>query len=640
MFAKALALLVSVLIGSVSVAAPLEAYGKLPYYENVALSPDGARAAYVTTLGEERTVIIQNFNDPKDTTQLRAGNEKLRDLRWASPEHLLITTSESSGYIPYSPTEFSRLLVYDLRRKSSYEPATLVKDVFLVPYGSAEVREIGGKPYLFLQYLIPEFGTKQVILTLAKLDLKEKKSTVVDESRTKLGSLVRWYLDAGGVPIAQTEYNEAESLWMIRTKLDNRWVEADREQVQLETPGFVGLSPEDGNIVIERRENNELVWRNFSVTSGKWGDAFVKGYQANGRLVDPITYRITAILRVEARTRYQFISNEDQQRWDQIAASFPNEEVFFESWTTDKKKIVVRVFGKKTGSAYALADLTNGSISRVGNLYKGIEATDLARVLPIQYEAVDGLRIHGYLTVPNDRPLKSLPLVVMPHGGPEARDRLDFDYQAQALAARGYAVLQPNFRGSWGYGIAFQEAGYREFGRKMQTDLSDGVRYLVKQGLADPARVCIVGASYGGYAALAGAAFEDVYRCAVSIAGVADLRLMMQWIARRAGDSNARSIRYWHRYYGVTAEDDSALDDLSPINKTDRIKIPILLIHGKEDSVVPFKQSEVMAAKLAKAKANHVFVKLNGEDHWLSRAETRLQMLQSTVKFLETHNPP
>src|SRR5262249_22277991 len=151
----------------------------------------------------------------------------------------------------------------------------------------------------------------------------------------------------------------------------------------------------------------------------------------------------------------------------------------------------------------------------------------------ITYEAADGMKIPAYLTLPAGRPASKLPLVVLPHGGPASRDTADFDWWAQAIAAQGYAVLKPNYRGS----TIRQEVlscGYGQWGRKMQTDLSDGVRYLAKQGVIDPARVCIVGASYGGYAALAGVTIDPgVYRCAVSVAGLSDLKLMLKWVAER-----------------------------------------------------------------------------------------------------------
>ena len=171
----------------------------------------------------------------------------------------------------------------------------------------------------------------------------------------------------------------------------------------------------------------------------------------------------------------------------------------------------------------------------------------------------------------------------------------------------------------------------------MQTDLSDGVRYLAAQGIVDPARVCIVGASYGGYAALAGATLDPgVYRCAASIAGVSDLARMIAYDKSRENQNGALAQRYWTRFIG----DKAALDDISPAKHADRVTIPILLVHGKDDTVVDYHQSQIMAAALAKAGKPYEFVTLKAEDHWLSRGATRLEMLQALVAFLEKNNPP
>jgi dipeptidyl aminopeptidase/acylaminoacyl peptidase len=214
---------------------------------------------------------------------------------------------------------------------------------------------------------------------------------------------------------------------------------------------------------------------------------------------------------------------------------------------------------------------------------------------------------------------------------------LDFDWWPQALAAQGYAVLQPNFRGSI-LDSKFLQAGFGEWGRKMQSDLSDGVRYLARQGIIDPKRVCIVGASYGGYAALAGVSVESgVYRCAVSVAGISDLRLFRRWtIANEVGQSQ----RYWDRFMGTADQNDPALIAISPIEHVAAVTVPVLLIHGRDDTVVPFEQSDVMLSAMKRAGKSVTLVTMKHEDHWLSRSETRLQMLQATVDFLKANNPP
>jgi dipeptidyl aminopeptidase/acylaminoacyl peptidase len=181
------------------------------------------------------------------------------------------------------------------------------------------------------------------------------------------------------------------------------------------------------------------------------------------------------------------------------------------------------------------------------------------------------------------------------------------------------------------------EAGFGEWGRKMQSDLSDGVRFLAKEGLIDPKRVCIVGASYGGYAALAGVTLETgVYRCAVSVAGIADMRRFHNWNEVNGG----RGGRWWDRFLGVAGKNDPASLAISPIEHLSALTVPVLLIHGRDDTVVPYEQSDVMLSAAKRAGKYIDLVTLKHEDHWLSRSETRLQMLQATVDFLQANNPP
>lgn len=198
--------------------------------------------------------------------------------------------------------------------------------------------------------------------------------------------------------------------------------------------------------------------------------------------------------------------------------------------------------------------------------------------------------------------------------------------------------MQPNFRGS-ALSPKFVELGFGEWGRKMQSDLSDGVRHLSQQGTIEPSRVCIVGASYGGYAGLAGMTLDPgTYRCAVSVAGVSDLKRFLE-LSYSLG-TNPTAVRYWDRYLGISKPSASQLAPISPIEHVQAVTGPILLIHGRNDVIVPFEQSDVMEKALKRAGKSVKLVALDKEDHWLSRGATRLKMLEATTEFLRTNNPP
>ena len=255
----------------------------------------------------------------------------------------------------------------------------------------------------------------------------------------------------------------------------------------------------------------------------------------------------------------------------------------------------------------------------------------------VTFSARDGLRIPTVITIPkaNVSDLKNLPAIIMPHGGPAAFDEVDFNYTAQALASRGYLVIMPQFRGSSGLGRDHRIAGYGEWGRKMQDDLSDAVQFFGEKGMIDRERVCIVGGSYGGYAALAGGAFTpELYKCVVSINGIGDLGRFRNWISAQHGRSS-EALAYWELQIGrdnYSAEDARAR---SPEFSADNYAAPVLLIHSKSDEIVPVSQSERMYKALERAEKEVEFVQLDGDDHYLSFGETRTQALKATIEFIE-----
>ena len=319
--------------------------------------------------------------------------------------------------------------------------------------------------------------------------------------------------------------------------------------------------------------------------------------------------------------------------------AFPGYIVHLISYSTDFSRMIVFTEGGDDSGTYWIVDIAKGSADPLGYAYPDVKAQDVGSVRMVDYKAADGFDLHGVLTLPPARAAKNLPVVILPHGGPAVRDYPGFDWWAQAFASRGYAVFQPNYRGSDGYGLKYREAGFGEWGKKMQTDVSDGLAELARQGVVDPKRACIVGGSYGGYAALAGVTVQQgLYRCAVSVAGVANLGRMLDDAADWS-DGPSSTTRYWKRFMGVTTVWQSELKAISPVDVAAHADAPILLIHGTDDTVVPIEQSRQMAAALRRAGKPVDYVELPGEDHWLSREQTRTAMLKAAVAFVEKNDP-
>ncbi|MHA6720576.1 alpha/beta hydrolase family protein [Sphingomonas sp. RS6] len=300
------------------------------------------------------------------------------------------------------------------------------------------------------------------------------------------------------------------------------------------------------------------------------------------------------------------------------------------SFTDDLSVVLVQVGDATSPGGYFIYRAADDSMTMLGLNNEKIGLKRLHPVRTIRYKARDGLEIPAVLTLPA-KDATNLPLIVMPHGGPAARDSEEWDWWAQFLADRGYAVVQPNYRGSTGYGTEFTAKGEGQWGLAMQDDLNDAVTELAAQKLIDPKRVCIVGASYGGYAALRAAQRDGtIYRCAVSYAGVSDLERMKRYNRRFLGGEVRKD---WLK---AQAPDFKAI---SPIYHAEDFSIPVLLLHGRKDRVVPFAQSKEMVERLKAAGKTVEFIDQREGDHHFTRGEDRLEFLNALEAFLAKYNP-
>jgi cephalosporin-C deacetylase-like acetyl esterase len=614
----------------------LEAYGRLPTLEDVALSPDGTKLAFVRTIEDSRILAVVAIAEQKMLGGARLGESKLRSIHWADNDHLLIITSTTG--MPMGLTgedrEWQLLTVYTVSTDKMSRYPEMLPDLRMmdVVSGRIMVRNLGNDTILYIPGLYVQDRT---LPALFKVNLSTGRETA---ARLGTESTRGWIVDNAGDIVSETSYSERERLWQLKIRQKGHLVEALSRHEPIDLPEVMGFGPKDDSLLIADIEDGDPVWRLLSLEDGKLGPPMSERANLGQPIEDPRTHRMIGGVRIEESAKYIFFDSALRDRWTSILQAFKGERVQLASASADLMQFVVRVDGPTHGFEYELVDMDRAHARPVGKVYDGVK--ELMQVRRITYAAADGLEIPGFLTLPSGRPATRLPLIVFPHGGPAARDTADFDWWAQAMASQGYAVLQPQFRGS-ALNRQFVAAGFGEWGRKMQTDLSDGVRYLEKQGIIDPKRVCIIGGSYGGYAALAGVTLDPgIYRCAVSVAGVSDLKRFLEWVNSRDRAGAHISQRYWDRFMGVENYKDLNLDAISPIKHIDAVNVPILLIHGRDDTVVPFEQSAVMLSALQKANKKVELVTLKKEDHWLSRGETRLQMLKSSMAFIEANNPP
>jgi prolyl oligopeptidase PreP (S9A serine peptidase family) len=449
-----------------------------------------------------------------------------------------------------------------------------------------------------------------------------------------------WVVDGSGEPRYRVEYRDKMDYFqLLRRRDDGLWETFVARTIDLPEIDLHGLD-DTGELIVGVRPTATGRYGLYHVSPSGTLGAQVYAHETldiSDVRVDPYTNLVVGAA-VESEGPVWF---DDELAMQQAALdeTFPGESPWIENWSQDRSRFIVRTKRSDRAPVFYLYDATASTAKQIAMTYPELERSTLAPRLPYSYKARDGVEIPGYLT----RPVGvegAAALVVLPHRGPMDRDVEGFDWLAHFLASRGYAVLQPNYRGSGGYGRAWEEAGYGGWGiGVMQHDLSDGVAALVAAGIADPQRICIVGASYGGYAALAGAAFTpELYRCAAAINAVSDLRDMHTlYTGRRDGRSAA--VTYWERSMGVEAARSAreVLNAASPAQHAQRVQAAVLLIHGRDDSVVVLGQSRSMERALRAAGKAVQLIELEGEDHWLSEAPTRLQTLEALDTFLAQH---
>jgi dipeptidyl aminopeptidase/acylaminoacyl peptidase len=343
---------------------------------------------------------------------------------------------------------------------------------------------------------------------------------------------------------------------------------------------------------------------------------------------------LTSASWVTWKTQRKFFDRESGAMYADVQAMLPGYEVSFVSANKAEDKFVIATSSDKTRGKRYLYDKATKKLELLADVSPWLPESELADMKPVQYKARDGLAINGYLTLPKGVAAKNLPVVINPHGGPWARDTWRFNPEVQFLANRGFAVLQMNFRGSTGYGRKFWEASFKQWGKTMQDDVTDGVQWLVKEGIADPRRIAIYGGSYGGYTTLAGITFTpDLYAAAVDYVGVSNLFTFMKTIPP-----------YWKPYLEMLQEmvgdmekDKELLTAASPVMHVDRIKTPLFIAQGAKDPRVNKDESDQMVAALKKRGVEVEYMVKDNEGHGFRNEENRFEFYEAMEKFLRKH---
>ncbi len=615
----------------------LESFAQPPFLEDPGLSPNGKWvAAKISTGGQQTLAMISLFARAENKpTMINLDNENISvdAWRWVNDDWLLVWLS-ANDHVEGETWRIGRVVsiqrgtgkIVQLGWKEAAQNASDV--IWIANDGSPRI-------YLSIQNSVysneDEFWPE-----VREFDVSTGKSKIVVRRRQDISD---YYADAAGNVRLGYGYlsNSRTAKLVYREPGKTTFSELDRAnlgknerlsfpQVFLAEPGKALTTHDD--------EKGFSILSELDLTTLTNGARIfgIDGYDIDGLVPNAKGDGVAGVRIIEERPRVHWLDPdlaETQAAFDKAVGAGRSGIV---SWSQSRNQLLVQVGGPDQAGAFYYYDRnTGGKMSLVGYTDENLRQRKQGGVSTIHYKTRDGLDIPAVLTLPSNRQAKDLPLILLPHGGPQARDYEHWDWMAQFFAWKGYAVIQPNYRGSTGYGTKFTEAGLGEWGLKMQDDLNDAITALADRHIADPKRVCIVGGSYGGYAAMRAAQRDgDKYRCAISYAGVSDLSAISRY------DSRFLQGREYRADLKEKAPDFSLV---SPLKHAHEFGTPILIMHGKLDLTVPVRQSREMAEQLKAEGKTYRYVEQPLGDHHFSRTEDRLQFLREAEAFLNQYNP-
>ena len=628
-----LLILLTVMASTIHAKAPLEAYGKLASKSMMVISPNGKRIAYRDTSGDTDAMMIINYQSGELIAAVDLSNVNPNSAYFIDDERLIFVVSNNKRIANYRGRHIvSAAYVFNIESKELFQLLTGGKGIY---DGQTSLGNIIGlsadKKYAFM----PAYQNRGSF-NLYKVNLEySRKPTIYKKGKS---DTIDFFLGEDAQVVARERYNNKTNLHTIESLIDGDWKEIFRQETPYRTKGFTGLTPDRKNLVMLSQNQEHGRWAYFTMALK---DGEIKGPLFSHADKD-VEYVLKDINRVVHGVQYsgflpsyEFFDKKINARMRGLKQALPNNNIQISDYTPDWKTMVLYMDGEGSSGDYIL--YKDSALGMLTSSRPGIKPEQVNQVSQHEFKARDGLTIPTLITTPVNRKANKLPAIMLPHGGPASYDKIGFDWLAQYFSNQGYIVIQPQFRGSKGFGPKHLRAGNGEWGRKMQHDLTDAVNHFAEQGMIDKDRVCIVGLSYGGYAALAGASFTpDLYQCAISINGVSDVEQMLDTEIRDYG-SDHWVVSYWQDVISKGDVDDDHLEQISPVNHAKSVKAPILLIHGELDTIVPLEQSEDMYDELKSANKDVTFIELEDGNHHLSNAKNRTKALKEIDKFIKKH---
>ena len=617
---------------------PTEVFGSPPLIGSVKISPSGEKIAMFATLNNgDSAILIRDLTKNEPLKPIASSDNKslkLLSFNWFDDE-IILASAWLAQDVYNTKADYTRLLRVNVDG-SGFEPLFKKRHFKDLPLRWEEFNQTR-----IIDWLPDDDENILVMLRMSNprspdvVKLNVKKNSIKTVKKGVAG--VRFWMtdEDGRVRIGNTyDRNRSSGSIIFQEEGSTKWRTIwDYSSFGEDSVSVLGFGKEPNKVWYEAYKDGRIAV--FSADISKQNIEPELVYSHPKRDVETyLRYRKDKKDPIGIGFRDE---NFHHVTWDKEAADFeksiyalfPDKEVYFGGTSDDRNRYIIFVENSSTAGSFYLGDKKLGTLDLVAHSYPALANKVLPTKKALFYKARDGLDIEAFLTLPEGKN-KKLPTIIFPHGGPIAADgEKGFDYWTSFFANRGYAVVQMNFRGSTGYGYDFMKAGLGQWGGQMQEDVEDATYWAIKEGIADPDRICIVGGSYGGYAALMGAATSDLYQCSVSFAGVSDLLYLLDGSRRYGGEESIRIM--------LGDKSRSELREISPVYLADQIKIPVLLVQGDDDSRVLLKHGEAMRDAMEEAGVDYIYIQQEDSDHFLTLKRNRLQFFEETEKFLKRH---
>lgn len=595
-----------------------------PERSSFRLSPDGKTLAFMQPYEQRMNIFIQQL-DAKGQPQgeaKRLTSETARDIGgyfWKGDKHLLYVKDfggDENFHVVSVATDGSG-----------------VKD--LTPYEKVQAAVIDDLEDDAQHVLVQHNKRDKQIFDVFRVNVASGEAVLIAENP---GNITGWLTDHDGRLRVATTTEGVNTSLLYRDSENGKFRTLLTTSFK-ESVGPLQFSPDNKLLYVNsNRGRDKSAIRTLDPATGKEGEVLFEhpAYDAGGLEYSRLRKKIESFSVTTWKQERKVVDPIAAQRYATLAKKLPGYEFGLQSHSKDETKWIVAAYNDRTQGARYLFDTTSGTVSKLADIAPWLAEADLAEMKPIKYKTRDGLSIEGYLTLPKGVAASKLPVVVNPHGGPWARDEWGYNPEVQLLANRGYAVLQMNFRGSTGYGRKFWESSFKQWGGTMQDDITDGVQWLIKEGIADPKRIAIYGGSYGGYATLSGITkTPDLFAAAVDYVGVSNMFTFLNSLPP-----------YWEPFRKMLYEmagdpttDKDMLRAVSPVYNVDKIKTPLLVVQGANDPRVNKAESEQIVAALRKRGVSVEYLLKDNEGHGFSNEENQIEFYEAMVKFLGQHIP-